>query len=106
MAGTYDVVRQAILDRDSISADYDGYPREMSPHVIGINKQGREQALFYQYAGGSKSGLGPPGSRRNWRCIEIVKLENVRVIKRVWETAPNHTRPQTCVNAIDVEVAY
>ncbi len=106
MAGAYEIVRQAILDRDSIAADYDGYPREMSPHVIGINKQGRQQALFYQYAGGSKSGLGQPGSRRNWRCIEIVKLGGVRVIKGVWETAPNHTRPQTCVNAVDLEVAY
>lgn len=103
---TYATVKQAIIDKDSIAADYDGYPREMSPHVIGISTKGEEQALFYQYAGGSKSGLGPPGSRRNWRCIALIKLQNVRVIKGAFQTAPNHTQPQNCVKAIDVEVAY
>jgi hypothetical protein len=100
----YAIVRDAITNRESIAAEYDGHHREMSPHVIGT-KRGRAQALCYQYGGTSSSGpLGPVGSPDNWRCVVIDKLVNARPIKGVWHTAPNHTRPQTCVGEIDVEV--
>lgn len=101
----YSLIRDAIVAKNSISGDYDGHYREMSPHVIGT-KRGRAQALCYQYGGTSKSGLGPVGSGRNWRCVVIDKLSNVRTIKDVWETAPDHSRPQTCVDVIEAEVAY
>lgn len=106
MTSTYDIVKQAILDKDSIAARYDGHDREMSPHVIGL-KRGRQQALCYQYAGTSSSGpLGPPSSPANWRCVVIGKLEKVTVIKGVFHTAPDHSRPQTCVDAIDAEITF
>ena len=103
----YTIIRDAILNKNSIAARFDGYDRRLSPHVIGTNKQGRRQALFYQYGGGSKSGLGPPGSRANWRCIPVDEMSNVRTISGEWHTADEHgTRPETCVAVIDVEVAY
>ena len=106
LGSPYATVKQAIIDKDSIAADYDEHHREMSPHVIGI-KEGSEQALFYQYAGTSKSGpLSPIGSPDNWRCFVIGRLQNVRVIKGVFHTAPRHTQRQTCVDTIDVEIAY
>lgn len=106
MADTYVQLKEAILNKDSIAADYDGHRREMSPHVIGT-KRGRAQALCYQYGGTSSSGaIGPIGSPSNWRCIVIEKLQNVSTIKGVWHTAPNHTRPQTCVDVIEAEVAF
>ncbi len=101
----YSTIRDAIRNKDSVAADYDGHHREMSPHVIGT-KRGRAQTLCYQYGGTSASGLGPVGSADNWRCIIIEKLTNVTTIKGVWNTAPNHTRPQTCVDVIEAEVAY
>jgi hypothetical protein len=57
---TYSIVRQAIIDKRQIVAIYDGHHREMSPHVIGT-KDGRAQVLFFQFAGGSNSGLPPGG---------------------------------------------
>lgn len=101
---TYHVVRQAILDKHIVMAHYDDYYREMCPHVIGT-KNGREQALFYQFGGQSKSGLKPEGSGANWRCIPIAGLTDVRLASGPWHTAPNHSRPQSCVDHIDVEVA-
>ena len=44
----YEMIRQAILDKDIVIATYDGHAREMCPHVIGM-KNGRPQALFYQF---------------------------------------------------------
>jgi hypothetical protein len=100
MSDTYAVVRQAILDKGQIVATYRGHRREMCPHVIGT-KNGREQALFFQFAGSSSSGL-PPGGE--WRCIPIDDLTDVSSrAGRLHGVAG--TRPQTCVDRIDVQAA-
>lgn len=103
----YQVIRQAILDKKIIVAIYDGLERIMCPDVIGTNKQGRQQALCYQFAGESRSRpIEPDGSPNNWGCIDLAKLSGVTVMDGDWHTAPNHSRPQTCVAYIDVEVQF
>lgn len=106
MPDAYSLVRQAIIDKNQVVATYDGHRREMCPHVIGTAKAGHKQTLFYQFAGSSESGLGPDGSGENWRCIPIDGLSAVTVRPGDWHTAPNHSRPQKCVDKIDVEVNY
>ncbi|TXK30993.1 hypothetical protein FVQ98_06750 [Ottowia sp. GY511] len=101
---TYEVVRKAISNRQIVVATYKGHLREMCPHVIG-KKNGRTQALFYQFGGTSSSGAIIPGSPENWRCIPIDDLINVSVKDGHWRTADNHSRAQTCVDEIDLEVA-
>ena len=59
--------------------------------------------LCYQYAGESTSGLEVPGSPANWRCIALEKLSRVELLEEAWRTAPNHSRPQTCVAEVDVD---
>lgn len=88
-------------DGDSLNT---GDTSELSPHCLGT-KNGRDQALFYQFAGGSKSGLSPDGSTDNWRCLFIDELTNVRSERGRWHTAPNESRPQRCVDQVDVEVS-
>jgi hypothetical protein len=105
MDSTYQIVKEAILDKHSISAFYNGFQREMCPHAIGT-KKGIPQALFYQFGGESSSGLAPAGSPDNWRCITLSKLSGVRSDQGEWHTAPNHSRPNTCMDQIDVEVRY
>ena len=102
---TYNLVRQAIIDRQHVVGVYQGHRREMCPHAIGT-KNGREQAIFYQFGGTSSSGLGQPED--NWRCIVIGGLTEVHVSVRQgsWHTASNHSRPQACVDEIDVEVEH
>lgn len=102
MADTYSVVRQAIIDKQQIVATYQGHVREMCPHAIGT-KNGRQQALFFQFGGTSSSGL-PPGGQ--WRCIPIEGLDHVMSQPGEWHTAENHSEPSTCIDIIDVEVAY
>lgn len=99
----YEMVRQAIVDKAQVIATYQGHVRHMCPHVIGRAAKGNRQALFFQFAGGSTTGL-PPGGQ--WRCIPIDGLKNVSVREGPWHTASDHTRPQTCVEAIDVEVRF
>lgn len=102
MSDVYSLVRQAIVDKEQIIATYKGHVREMCPHVIGM-KNGRPQALFFQFGGTSSSGLPPDGE---WRCIPIEGLDRVVSQAGEWHSAPNHSQPQTCVDIIDVEVVY
>ena len=38
--------------------------------------------------------------------MAVDEMLNVEVIARNWHTSANHSRPQSCVKQIDVEVAY
>jgi hypothetical protein len=104
----YRMVRQAIINKDIVVANYHGHVREMCPHVIGL-KNGRAQALLYQFAGGSSTELGPDGSSSNWRCVIVDELRDVLIRKSMgeWHTASNYSRPQTCIDqmSIDAQVA-
>lgn len=104
--GAYALIREAIERKWIVTAWYKGHHREMCPHVIGT-KNGNEHALLYQFAGTSSSRpLGPSGSGHNWRCLDIVELSQVSIQPGPWHTAPNHSRPQSCVDVIDLEVTY
>ena len=100
----YEALRQAILNKQQIIATYNGYSREMCPHVLG-SKNGKLHCLFYQFGGHSSSGIIVPGSDKNWRCISISGLSQVTVQNGAWHTATNHSRRQTCIDVVDVEVS-
>ena len=102
----YEKIASAIRGRKIISAVYDGRRREMCPHVIGT-KNGREQALFYQFAGESATRrIGPSGDYGNWRCMAVDALSDVQISSGEWHSAGNHSQEQTCVDEVDVEVDY
>jgi hypothetical protein len=95
----YELIRAATLARQQVVATYKGHRRELCPHVLGT-KEGRAQALFFQFGGGSSSSL-PPGGE--WRCIPVDGLEDVVVRDGPWHTGRGHRYPETCVDEIDVE---
>jgi hypothetical protein len=100
----YRLVRIAVTTRRAVSAVYGGHRRLLCPHRLGRNNAGQLRVLCYQYGGESGSGLEPVGSPANWRCIALEKLRTVTLLeKSVWRTAPNHSRPQTCVPDVDVD---
>ncbi len=104
MTAVYAIVRDAIANKKQVTATYNGYVREMCPHCIGRGKDGSEYALFFQFAGGSKTGL-PPGGE--WRCIKLDQLMDVASKAGPWHTAQaQHSKPQTCVKEVDLEVAF
>ena len=80
-------------------ATYNGYRRELCPHVLGT-KNGRRQALFFQFAGGSASAL-PPGG--DWRCIPVDGLNDVVIRDGPWHTGVGDQQAERCVDTIDVE---
>lgn len=103
MSNNYDLIAKAIQEKLQITAIYQGYYREMCPHALG-SKNGRAQALFYQFGGEGSKGPVTPGSTNNWRCIPIDGLTQLTLRAGEWHTAENHSRAQTCVDRIDLEV--
>jgi len=99
----YNLLKQAIINKQQVIATYNDYYREMCPHALGT-KNGKEHCLFYQFGGQSSSGPIIPGSDNNWRCIPVNGLSNVSVRDGKWHTAYNHSKKQTCIDHVDVEV--
>ena len=84
-------------------AIYKDRPRLLCPHRLGRNHAGQRRVLCYQYGGESESGLARVGSPANWRCIVLEKLRAVELLEDSWKTAPNHSRPATCVVEADID---
>ncbi len=99
----YRLIWTAIENRRPIRAIYNELPRLFCPHRLGRNRLGQPRVLCYQYDGESESGLGPSGSPENWRCVVFEKLRQVEVLNDPWKTAPNHSRPATCVVEADID---
>lgn len=99
----YKLVWTAVANKQPIEATYQGRPRLFCPHRLGRNRAGRLRVLCYQYGGESQSGLQPAGSPANWRCVVLEKLSRVKLVEDVWHTAPNHSRPASCVAEADID---
>ena len=99
----YWLIWTAVKKRQLISAVYKDLPRLFCPHRLGRNRLGQPRVLCYQYGGESETGLVPIGSSDNWRCVVFEKLRRVELVKGSWKTAPNHSRPATCIVDADID---
>lgn len=99
----YRLVWTAVANKRPMSAIYHRLPRLFCPHRLGRNRLGQRRVLCYQYGGKSESGLEPIGSPANWRCIVLEELRAVELLEGSWKTAPNHSRPATCVVDADID---
>ncbi|HLO08356.1 MAG TPA: hypothetical protein VK198_17035 [Terriglobales bacterium] len=99
----YRLVWTAVASKRPMEARYHGRHRMFCPHRLGRNKGGQLRVLGYQYGGESESGLQPAGSQANWRCMALEKLSNVHLLEDAWRTAPNHSRPASCVVDADID---
>jgi hypothetical protein len=96
----YDLFSQAIAGRKQVLCQYDSLRRELCPVILGHTK-GQEKALTYQFGGQSRSGLPRHGA---WRCLWLDRVRNVELRDGPWRVGDNHTRPQGCVEAVDLDV--
>ncbi len=96
----YGWFEQAIRMRQQIVCMYGGYLRELCPIILG-HSQGQEKALTFQFGGQSKSGLPPHGE---WRCLWLSKVGDVQLREGPWFVGSSHTRPQDCVEIVDLDV--
>lgn len=100
----YRLVWTAISAKRPLRAIYKQRLRLFCPHRLGRSVSGEQRVLCYQYDGESESGLEPVGSSSNWRCMVLERLRSVELLDGSWKTAPNHSRPATCVIDADIDV--
>jgi hypothetical protein len=96
----YQLFRRAIMTRRQITCTYQGFYREVCPHILG-HKHGREVALTFQFAGQSRSGLPAKGE---WRCLSLAEVHDVQIREGGWYSGPRHTVMQACVDTVDIDV--
>lgn len=100
---TYTFIKDCITEKKSISFMYKDHERICSPHTIG-HFNGIERVLVYQYGGTSSQGLPAGGS---WRCIDLSGVSNLTIVSpQEWHTGDRHTRKQSCIQNVDLEVDY
>jgi hypothetical protein len=99
----YRLVWTAVANKQPIEATYQGRLRLFCPHRLGRNREGQLRVLCYQYGGESRGGLQAVGSPFNWRCVVLEKLSRVKLLEDFWRTAPNHSRPASCVAQADID---
>ena len=89
----------AINNRTQLRFRYGGHVRVISPHEYGT-KNGRHQFLGVQTGGTSSSGLSE-NLEDNWRCIHLDEVDgDFEIDETAWQTATNHSRPNTCVDEV------
>jgi len=98
---TYDLIRNAVLARISLSAWYEGHLRLFSPFILG-SKAGDPHVLAYQFGGTSHKELAPDGSPENWRCLRVSELTEVNVLPGMWHAPRKGRSFQHCVDQVDV----
>ena len=98
---TYDLMRNAVLAKDSVSAWYQGHLRLFSPLVLGT-KARDPHVLGYQFGGTSHKVLAPDGSPDNWRCLRLSELTEVNVLPGIWHAPRKGTGFQHCIDRVDV----
>jgi len=101
---THAQIRAAIVRRRPIAALYRGRQRLLCPHLLGWNRKRRLQVLCYQYGGDSETGLQPAAPSENWRCLAVENLGQVELLDGPWQTAQNRSRPQTCIEDVELDV--
>jgi hypothetical protein len=99
----YRLIWTAASHKRPVRAMYKDLPRLFCPHRLGRNRAGKLRVLCYQYGGESESGLEPMGSPANWRCVVLERLRAVELLDGSWRSAPNHSRPASCVIAADID---
>jgi hypothetical protein len=97
----YDLIRNAVLERDSLSARYQGHLRIFSPVLLGT-KAGEPHVLGYQFDGTSREPLRPDGSPENWRCLRVSELTGVNLLPGIWHIARKRQGSQNCIDQVDV----
>src|SRR5262245_26737749 len=99
----YRLVWTAVSNKQPIEANYQGRYRLFCPHRLGRNREGQLRVLCYQYGGGSQGGRLPAGPAANGRCVALENLGRGKLVEGAWRTAPNHSRPASCVAEADID---
>jgi hypothetical protein len=98
-AVTYQIIRQAIVDRRCMSALYEYYVRVFCPRTIGKDETGTEVVEVFQYGGGCPGGLPRDGQ---WCCFRVGDIDWISTNGDAWRTGGNGGERNGWVMVVDI----
>jgi hypothetical protein len=99
----YAAVYRAIQSRRPIAAVYQNFSACSVRIGWGETAKASFECFVISMAAQSETSLGPPGSSDSWRCVAVDKLSGIELLDRRWQTAPNHSRPASCIVDPDID---
>ena len=88
------IFRQAVLEhRQVLFRDQDA-TRHACPHIVGYGPNGDEEALLYQFSAVTWDGEPVDGK---WISVGLAWIGDATLLDGTWHTAPDVTRPRSCV---------
>ncbi len=96
---TYVLFAQAMAARRPVACLYQGHPRAICPIILG-HSDGAEKALTWQFAGSGSQGA----VSGQWKCLALAEVSNAQIIDAPWRAGQQHSRAQTCVKNVDLDV--
>ena len=95
----YELIRNAIRDKASLTAYYEDYVRFFSPHALGKDSSGAPVVVAYQYDGGRRGGLAAGG---DWATFYLAGLSNVERNSDNWRAGRLSGKPVHVLKSIDI----
>jgi hypothetical protein len=82
----YQMIKQAIRQRRSMTAHFEQHIRHFSPHALGRNADARQLGLGFQYGGTRR--LGPLPAGGDWLLFAVADLKDLVVNDDPWHPGP------------------
>ena len=98
-AVTYQIIRQAIVDRRCVNALYEDYVRVFCPRTIGKDKAGTEIVVAFQYGGGCPGGLPLSGK---WCSFRVCDIDWISANDDEWRTGTSAGKSNGWITDVDV----
>jgi hypothetical protein len=86
----------AIRNKRRVCYIYQGKPREGCPHVLGLDRDGKEKVLVYRIA--------PGGSQPQWRCLFVAEAAIAGPAHGRWLAGNSHRQRNSCVVEVHIDV--
>jgi hypothetical protein len=83
-------------------ARFTGTASAVLPAPIGSQSGRPPSCALLSLRRGERERFRADGIATNWRCIVLDKLRAVEFVEGSWKTAPNHSRPATCIVDTDI----
>ena len=101
---TWDLLAQALRERRTVRARYQGADRALCPHALGW-KNGRPKLLAYQIAGSTSHGALPAEPQQRWRSMFVDEIEAAVFTDDPWGTADNYSLSTNAIDQVELAIA-
>ena len=91
-----EVLIEALETKRPVTFFYEGFYRLATPHELGY-KDDKLHCMVWQYGGFSSKGE-VNSLNANWRCMDVSKITDLKIVDGSWITGGHHKMPSMCID--------